>query len=289
MKLKTLLLSLIIAIACLNNVKALILTWDLTYDTHNFWSDKTNVLNMASDVFSGVSMQRDAIVHSGSNRSTISIWNPSNMNSLTHIYNRNIQQNEIVIFLGAQTMDYLGLGGPSGYSSSGTSQFTSIFNSINNNSGFRPIAGSVSASLSHNWHTSTSDIIPNDKIDLFSLTLHEVGHVLGLGITSANTWMNNIENEYWTGANANSAFGGSIQLDTDLAHWKWRTTNKQGQDLVMNKYLASGTRNTWTNAEFAVLQDMGYSVVPEPSVYFLLVFSCAFLIIAKIRRKNSAA
>jgi len=108
-------------------------------------------------------------------------------------------------------------------------------------------------------------------------------HALGIGTTS--TWFARIDavNHLYTGTEGASIFGADIPLNDDNDHFAEGTTYL-GQELSMDPTLSSGTRKEWTAPEFGVLQDLGYVVVPEPTVVSLLGVAWAFCMTARRRR-----
>jgi len=155
--------------------------------------------------------------------------------------------------------------------------------------------GAVTFNSGEAWNFSLGST--GSGLDFYSIALHEVGHALGLS-TSWNQW-NNTAGVY-TGPLAIAAYntdnGTSLTgLNLESAanpHWKDNTydsfifgfgnPNTVGtvpggtkQDLVMEPIADFGgaqNRFELTNVDVAALQDLGWSVIPEPTSGLLFAF-----------------
>ncbi|MDA0812080.1 MAG: PEP-CTERM sorting domain-containing protein, partial [Verrucomicrobia bacterium] len=138
---------------------------------------------------------------------------------------------------------------------------------------------------------------PTGATDFYTIALHEIGHALGLNL-SFNQWTEHVAGSTFTGSNALAAYNsdnGTSLTSLDMAsgsnlHWKEDayesfifsagTPNLAGtvgsgvlQDTLMDPsadFTASIRRLELTNVDVAALQDLGWSVVPEPSTGLML-------------------
>jgi hypothetical protein len=219
--------------------------------------------------------------------------NPGNSSLNIQVTNLVIPANTIVVYVGGGTFSNdgeLGLGGFGGYSDGGVEQSPGNSEWLNtvqargqpgalgspgSQTTFAPWGGSISFSTSGDWYFGTSNTVPAGEFDFYSVALHELGHVLGIG--TSNVWMNDLVtisgNTYFDGAHAVAANGGvDPEVSPDLGHWAEGTmsdiygTTMLG-NATMTPTLFDGTRNLDTDLDIAGLEDMGWAIVPEPVVW----------------------
>jgi hypothetical protein len=295
------------------------LTIDVNYsdDTNNFFSTnpEAEVLmnNAASFYESIINANLSAIDPAaatagdvGTDSWTAQTFNPANTTQTLDINNPTIAANTIVVYVGGSNLtggSELGLGGFGGYSDSGFSQ--SWFNTVqargvagalgnaNTQTAYAPWGGSISFSLTGNWYFGTSSTVPAGEYDFYSVALHELGHVLGLG--TSNVWNNDISGSNFTGVHAVAANGGTDPgLSPDLGHWVEGTqsdvygTNTLGY-AVMTPALPPATRNLVTNLDVAGLQDVGWAIIPEPATYSCILASVVGLYAWQKKKSRSLA
>lgn len=118
----------------------------------------------------------------------------------------------------------------------------------------------------------------------YSLMLHELGHVVGLG--TAPSWMNRISASTFTGTEASALYGSAVptfegdhyanSVTSDI----FGSSNSQTAALVAN--LPPNETRFFTEIDVAALDDIGWDVVsapiPEPSSITLLALSAASLL-----------
>lgn len=158
--------------------------------------------------------------------------------------------------------------------------------------------------LSTFWHfDSTSATVPNNRIDFYSVALHEILHAIGIG--TAGSWdalvspfVDSMTPRDWAGANvialAGSGSGlitaspGCIQNGTTSV----RLSDGVAQEVVMDPNISFGQRKELTRLDMAFLQDIGWanassdlqpSAIPEPAMASLL--SLTMLLAATRRRR----
>jgi len=150
-----------------------------------------------------------------------------------------------------------------------TTSFSDAVNNRGESSGFANWGGTITFDIiGSNWYYDHTNPPTAGSNDFFSAALHELGHALGIG-TSID-WTGLVSNAEFVGSSSVAAFGGPVPLDCDLIcqHWSVGTTsliNGIAQDASMNPILAPGDRKFFTDLDVAALDDIGWSIVPEPT------------------------
>lgn len=264
------------ALSWLNNSFAISFIFDYSLDTNGFFTtERQQIVNLAGQTFSNLLIDRDAIIPSGINSWNWTFTHPSTGNPYT-IENPSIGAGQLRIYLGARSLgsSTLGLGGGVGWAAYGTASWIQQISDTNTPSAYKPFAGAISLSTDINWYSGISDAVPSNQFDLFSVVLHEIGHVLGIGISTVQAWNNNINtsNQTFIGTNAVALYGSAIPLESDYAHFLQGTTYN-GTSFNMVPAITPGTRRYFTDPELAALVDMGYVLIPEPSSSWLLLLA----------------
>ena len=278
---------------------------DYSYDTYGFYSiSTTNGQNaratveaaadyfseILADTFSAISVPAPYYSQTFNGWRDwswdISFFNPSASGNVT-ITNPTFSENEFVIYVGANyySGNTLGQGGPGGrgYSITGGGSFTSAeINEINNiddnfiksvntrgeTSGFVNWGGAISLDIDSNWNYDHTVSPSSGQNDLYSVVLHEMAHVIGLGGT--DEWNAFVSGGYFTGTNAQNEYGGIVPLDSNTAHFAENTMSRvfggtDNQEALMDPDITVGTRKFLTALEAAALSDIGWTVV-EPTI-----------------------
>lgn len=283
---------------------AIVIEFDYTFDTNNFFSTqgRKDVLNAAGSSFS--SIIRDdltAINPGGANSFNATLSNPASGASTT-INNFSVGTNTLIIYAGGRALSagVLGSGGFGGFDAGGTTAF--VNNAVTRGetpdatgvqgtsaTDFAPWGGSVAFDTGENWYfdpdVSTSEDVIN--IDFFSVALHEIGHLLGIGI--ADSWDNLVSGTNFTGAASSGVFSGNVPLDTGLSHWADGTTglvSGVSQEAAMDPSMLAGTRKVFTDLDRAALVDIGWEVsaVPVPAAVWLFGSGLIGLVVAARKR-----
>lgn len=274
--------------------------FDYTYDTGNFFGSHPQaqtLLNDAAAFFSSHITDSlaaiDPAAQSALDGNNPDTWqtdtfnpaDPGNSSANIKANNLTIAANTILVYVGGATSmpgGELGLGGFGGFQDFGFSQ--TWFNTVQarGQSGalagtptdFGPWGGSISFSSTATWYFDndpfTNDV-PGGQNDFYSVALHELGHVLGVG--TADSWQALISGSNLIGAHSEAQNGGNpVPLAAGLGHWAEGTTSDiylttTSQEAAMDPTLTVGTRKYFTALDMAGLQDVGWNVVPEPAAW----------------------
>jgi len=259
--------------------QAITVQFDYSLDTGFFTAnpDRQAVLQAAGQFFEQhLTDSLSAITSSGGNQFNINFDNPAT-GAATTINGYSVAANTVVVFVGAGDVGAsLGVGGPGGYDAQATSQ---AFLDLVRNRGqgetqgaaavdFAPWGGTLSFSASASWYfdadpTTVEAFAGND---FYSVALHELGHLFGLG--ASDSWTNKTSGTQFTGVNAKAANGGAnVALIANKSHWlegTQSTYNGIPQEAAMDPTLTVGTRKYFTALDTAALQDVGWQVSPAP-------------------------
>lgn len=289
-------------------VGAIDIQFDYTFDSSNFFNgnpQRQNVLNAAAQVFeSRFTDNLTAITpdFGANNTWTATFSNPST-GSIQGIENLIIGNGVIIVYAGARDLpgDTVGLGGPGGFSVGGSAAFVNSVAlrgqtgaSDPNPTDFGPWGGSITFDALTAWHfdqdITTIESFPSIT-DFYSVALHELAHLLGIG--TADSWYTYVGSttDTFHGPKSIALNGGvPVPLDSGIDHWADGTTSNvlspvvlNLQETAMDPVFFEGTRKYFTELDFAGLDDIGWTVIPEPATGFLFAGGTA-LIAARRRR-----
>lgn len=242
-------------------VPALTIAIDYSFDTSGFFTDTTRraVLEQAAaDLGSRIDTPLAAITPGGGNSWVESFFNPATGGNAT-VRNAAVAADTIVVYVGARNLSgsELGEGGPGTYSASGSSAWQSALRS-RAPTGVTAWGGSISFDSGVNWFFGTSTAgIGRSQPDFYSVALHELGHVLGIG--TSNRWFSQVSGNTFTGPNAEAVYGGPVPLASGGSHWRDGLT-VGGQPASLDPTATAGARVSYSSLDYAALEDLGWSV-----------------------------
>ena len=289
--------------------RAVSITFDYTYDAGGFFSgnnsSRRSILDLAASVYeTRLYDSLTAITPGGANSWSVEFSNPATGAEVT-LNNLSVAADTLVVYVGARSLggSTLGYGGYGGYSASGNAGFVSTV-ATRGQSGapsteFGPWGGDITFNSASTWYfdsdpTTTESFAGQN--DFYSVAVHELGHILGLG--TADSWMNLATATFFTGTKAKLANGGAnVPLELDLGHFHDGTMSTipgtgTAQEAALDPTLTTGTRKYATALDFAALDDIGWDVsavtaVPEPGVAALLGLGLAGWLVARGRRAGN--
>ncbi|MEN8764211.1 MAG: matrixin family metalloprotease [Thiogranum sp.] len=261
---------------------AINIEFDYSFDTNNFFNTQVrkDALNAAGTFFGDIIQDNLTAINSGgSNHFNAVFSNPANGLNTT-ITDFSVGADTLIVYAGGRMLsgNALGVGGPGVFNVSGSTAFFNNAVTRGETPGtsgvqggaatdFAPWGGSVTFDTGTNWYfdqdvSSSGDAIDND---FFSIALHELGHVLGIGL--ADSWDNLVSGADFTGVASSAVFSGAVPLSGDLAHWADGTTglfNGTFQEAAMDPSIQFGTRKLFTDLDLAGLTDVGWEVASVP-------------------------
>lgn len=263
--------------------------FDYRYDSSGFFtgvnSSRQSILEVAASEFETRFQDHlTAVVSSGSNNFDIRFFQPDADKNIT-LQNFSVPADQIVVFVGAHDLGRsLAIGGPGGFSStSSSSDFLENASSrgqpgalSETETDFGPWGGSISFNSASSWFF---DPDPNTDeslagYDLYSVTVHELAHVLGFG--TANSFDNLVSNNVFTGSAVENLLGYKPGV-TD-GHWT-EGLQYNGVETAMDPTIAQGQRKHFTELDYAAMKDMGWQVsaIPEPETWGMMLAGLGLL------------
>ncbi|MDY3553062.1 FG-GAP-like repeat-containing protein [Gemmata sp. JC717] len=194
---------------------------------------------------------------------TASFTDPATGGRLT-VPNLSVGANTLVIFAGSRDLPgtTAGYGGYGGSSISGSQAWINTVQT-RGHSGFAPWGGSVTIDTTQNWHFGvTTDGLDRTELDFYSVAIHELGHILGIG--TAPQWTSLVRNGAFTGANATAVYGGPVPVDGAGAHWADGVI-VGGQPASLDPSTTIGSRILWSALDSAALRDLGWGTAAPAS------------------------
>jgi hypothetical protein len=282
------------------------ISFDYTYDASGFFTQsRRDLLNLAATSLSSrLGDSLSAIAPGGVNSWDASFPNPATGNQQT-VNNLSISANSVVVFVGGRDLpgSTLGIGGPGGFSASGTQNWIDTL-SARGQPGettgatateFGPWGGAVTFDTAASWYfdSDPSTVESFGSLnDFYSVALHELGHVLGIG--TADSWTSRISGGNFIGPVSMSLNNGNPVPLADTGHWQnGLQSTLPGtpilQEVAMDPSLTVGTRKFFTDLDYAGLDDVGWDVTPVPEPYqYALVTVLGLLGFAVGRRRFAA-
>ncbi|MEM7575888.1 MAG: hypothetical protein AAF328_00305 [Planctomycetota bacterium] len=295
---------LICAFAIGSPVSGLTLSINTTYDVNGFFNDPlaAATLDAAADFYSriltdtldpitpgprpggGVNSWEVRLSHPGTGEAPYDpTFNPDGF----RIMNPSVPADTVIVYVGAYDLSpndvggTLGIAGPGGWSALGNNAW---FDKIRNRgepglttgaaSEFAPYGGRLSVTTDTNWNLDYRVAPQPDENDLYTVILHEMAHVLGLG-TSASWFTGAVGGEF-RGSAARAANGNAfVPLEPGGGHWAefvnstlLGTTGPESltppitQETALDPDILQGTRKLATTLDLAGLDDIGWDLAP---------------------------
>jgi hypothetical protein len=265
--------------------KAISIAFDYSYDASGFFAAHPAAqtdLEAAATFYSQHLVDSLSVISpDGDNTWSATFFNPSRTDETSaSTLDLSLSQNQILVYVAGADLGggTLGVGGPGGYSGlSGSSAFIDAVQTRGQarTNDFGPWGGSISFDLNATWYfdpdPGTLESFSGQD-DFYSTALHELGHVLGIG--TADSWNARISSGNFLGPVSEATFGAPVPLNEGLGHWADGTMSTvfgttTPQEAAMAPFLTIGTRKLVTTLDAAGLQDVGWSVVPEPPIWSL--------------------
>ncbi|QEL18582.1 FG-GAP repeat domain-containing protein [Limnoglobus roseus] len=251
----------VLAVESLDNrlVPAVSLQFDYSLDANGFFADasrRTALEQAGAELVSRLDTDFAAIAPAGGNTWSLLLNNPSS-GEQTEIKNPTVPADTIVVYVGAYNLDAAeaGEGGFGGYKAGGDSDWLNLVKT-RGAAGFSLWGGSIAFDLDLNWNFS-ANAPARGQTDFYTVATHELGHLLGIG--TAPQYFNLVSGNTFTGANATAANGGDpLRLSTDHSHLV-QGTQDHGAEASLQPRIVSGKRYGFTNIDYAVLQDIGWT------------------------------
>ncbi len=242
----------------------------------------------------------DPIIPFGSNTWSATFTHPST-GDFTSVSGLIVPEDTVLIFVGARDLAgaTIGSAGPGGYAVSGTATWVSQVESRGQGTtlgvsadDFGPWGGSLAIDNAVTWNNDHTQTPESGENDLYSVILHELGHILGVGAADSWSRLADSENDVFNGVQSMAAYGSAIPLTANNAHWQNGVSSTiigtdTVQEAAFDPTILTGTRKLLTNLDVASLDDIGWEVsVPEPRGVWMLQFALPLFF---CRRRRSQA
>ncbi len=275
---------------------ALTIQFDYSYDGGFLGTTQRAILEAAGTYLSGrINDQLTAINSQGPNSFNVVFTDPGTGSQVT-LNDYDVPADTLVVYVGGRSLggSTLGVGGPGGWSGSGFQSF--LDNAASRGQAgaldspptdFGPWGGGISFDSDANWYFD-NDVTTDEAFsgfDFFSVALHELGHVLGLG--TAPSWDSCVSGSDFVCSESIGVFGGAVPLSADLGHWLAGTISPGEGEAAMDPGIAPGQRKRFTALDWAGLSDVGWEIqaVPVPAAVWL--FGSGLGLLAGVGRRRA--
>jgi hypothetical protein len=268
-----------------NTTSATTIHFDYSYDGGFFSGTnegRRTTLDAAGNYFSTILQDTLSAIDSNGNNQFTAVFQQPDTGAVQNLTSFDVAADTLIIFVGGRELgtSTLGQGGPGGFRISGTQSFLNqaayrgeTGAQATPASDFSTWGGALAFDSNTAWYfdTDTTTTESFSGFDFYSVALHELGHVLGIG--TANSWSRWLQGGSFAGLESKLVNGGNdVLLSGDGAHWQagqMSTINGQGSvEAAMTPTIAAGVRKNFTDLDLAALKDIGWEVaapVPVPS------------------------
>jgi hypothetical protein len=261
------------------DVPAITIQLDYSFDTSGFFNNQAardTLAAVATELGNRLNTHLDAITPSGSNTWTASFDHPSINNAEVTISNQTIAADTIKVFVGGRDLDgnAIGLATPVDQDPDGTTAWQDTVNH-RGHTGFSPWGGSIAFDTLTNWHFGLATGPASNEFDFYTVSLHEMGHMLGFGLSTE--WSNLRIGNFFYGANSAALYGAPVPLQPGGGHWAENLTFG-GQFVNLDPGGPPGERVNFSELDYAALRDLGWETVPAtpPAVKVVVVGTTTF-------------
>lgn len=141
---------------------------------------------------------------------------------------------------------------------------------------FAPWGGALSIDADANWNFDYKNNPAAGQVDLYSVIVHELAHILGVGF--ADSWDNSITGNLFHGPTAMAQYGSAIPVTSDSPdmsvhdHWASGTQSAVfggygSQEALMTPAISLGKSKEFTELDAAALDDIGWEINYPPGAY----------------------
>ncbi len=247
--------------------------WDFSLDTGGFWTpERREVLTLVEQEFANwtINTANWQDVWDGPGDIWYLLSNPASIDSV--FKPANPQANTLVVYLGAGEMnDAFGRGVPAWVGSlSSNPELTDFFAQFDNATTYQAFAGTLFVTTVYPPHLEP-DNAPMGRYHLFSTVLRGVGQILGFGTSDA--WYHYVDGDgYFKGPHTLALTGGTGALTDGYGNLD------NALDRLMSANTPMGVRYTFSELEYAIFRDLGYTIIPEANTVWLLLAGAATLL-----------